>query len=134
MVRRGPRESAKKRIFIESRANCYHPDCDNPLVEDGVIVGEIAHICALNEGGARYDPSLDDDQVNDHSNLIALCLNHHRIVDSRPADYPPDQLRQWKRARMTLDTSPLKELVAALFPNELEDWSLEAGAPRVPGP
>ncbi|SES39570.1 hypothetical protein [Actinokineospora terrae] len=88
-----------------SSRTCYKPGCTAPLLakEDDrwVLALEIAHIRALNAGGARYDdgPSMSDEARNDFPNLIYLCTRHHRSVDAKwnATKYPTRVLAKWKR-------------------------------------
>jgi hypothetical protein len=85
---------------------CYWPACGKPLVTsvDGeyFIDLDIAHICALEEGGPRYDPDMTDKQRNDFPNVIFLCRPHHKAVDANNGEgYPVEILRMWKTRRET---------------------------------
>lgn len=88
-----------------SAGTCYWPGCPEPIVRqvEGTykIALEIAHICALNATGERYDPRMTDDERNAFANLIFLCHPHHQVIDERGAakKWPAELLRQWKTDR-----------------------------------
>ena len=91
-------------LIALSQGTCYFPDCGEPIVRfvDGVPVNnfETAHVRAANSGGKRFDPSMDNEQRNEFSNLVLLCLVHHKWVDKiRPDDYPTATLLAWKHER-----------------------------------
>ena len=132
MARPEPTPATKTRIHIEFRGFCYYPLCRTPSAMGRSVVSIVAHICVRNEGGPRFNPALDDRAVNDDSNLIVLCGPHHKIVDEHPDEYTAEILHEWKRERvaLTFGDSPLGELLKILLPDELADWSLEAGAPE----
>lgn len=72
------------------------------------ILGEESHIVSPAPTGPRAGAAHVDD-VDGYDNLILLCPNDHRIVDTLVDDYPPDRLRSVKRAheewvRQTLAT------------------------------
>lgn len=88
-----------------SAGTCYWPGCSDPIVRrvEGSykIALEIAHICALNATGERYDPEMTPSARNHFDNLIFLCHAHHQVIDERGASakFPADVLRKWKEER-----------------------------------
>ncbi len=87
-----------------SRGTCYYPGCGEPVVRlvegEYYINYEIAHIRGAKEKGARYDRNMSDEERKDFSNLILLCLVHHKRVDRTHRDkYPPETLLSWKAER-----------------------------------
>ncbi len=78
------------------------PDCKEPLVHPkGTLLGKVAHICAAEPGGARYDKTMTDEQRRGFDNLFIVCGKHHDLIDdpANAADYPADLLRKHKAAR-----------------------------------
>lgn len=71
-----------KRLYANSRNCCAMPGCNVELVNTANI-GQIAHIEGVNPGSARYNPNLTSDEVNSYENLILLCCNHHKLIDSK---------------------------------------------------
>ena len=90
-----------KALWGRSGNRCAFPDCRQLLVRDlsspqrFAVVGEMAHIVAVSSLGPRGQPS--NVGVDELANLILLCPTHHRLIDSAPTDYPPDELLAWKR-------------------------------------
>ncbi|MFW2176727.1 MULTISPECIES: hypothetical protein [unclassified Moraxella] len=60
------------------------------------IIGEGAHICAVQPNGARYEATMTSEQRKSYDNGIWLCRNCHKIIDSEPKKYPIELLREWK--------------------------------------
>ncbi len=91
-----------KRILLECGGVCTFPGCSRSLVspdsptESGAVLAEIAHIVADSREGPRGDVGLSEDQRNQHDNLIALCPDHHKVIDSQAKTYSIDVLRQMK--------------------------------------
>ncbi len=86
-----------KRLYAESGNECSSPNCEQELFKDDPShCGQIAHIYAKNMGGARYDPSMSEEERNGYGNLILLCSNCHNFIDSNPEKYPPSLLIDWK--------------------------------------
>jgi len=77
----------------------HAPSCDGfALVQNNIFVGEIAHIAAAEEGGKRWNESMDDKQRNSNDNLIVLCPNHHTLIDSDEDIYTTSMLLETKHA------------------------------------
>ncbi|MET9273651.1 hypothetical protein [Kribbella sp. NPDC003557] len=62
---------------------------------------QIAHICALDERGPRFEQQMSVAHRNNFGNLLLLCQAHHIRVDSKAYEhaYPKAVLHAWKRAR-----------------------------------
>ncbi|WP_326943788.1 hypothetical protein OG439_27995 [Amycolatopsis sp. NBC_01307] len=88
-----------------SAGTCYWPECSDPIVKrvEGSykIALEIAHICALNATGERYEPKMTPKERDHFDNLIFLCHAHHQVIDERgaAATWPAATLRRWKEER-----------------------------------
>lgn len=95
-------QSESRILFGQSGGICAFPHCGRSLVEPGssmdgpVLVGEIAHIVADSRQGPRGRESLSESDRNKHTNLILLCPEDHKIIDSRPETYSVAVLRQIK--------------------------------------
>ncbi|MDH3976726.1 MAG: hypothetical protein OEV42_20885 [Deltaproteobacteria bacterium] len=96
MARKEPKPSTVKRLFAFSNNVCAAPSCENNLVEGNVVLGEICHIEAAEEGGPRYNEYSDDEYRRSFENLILMCEKCHKIVDSDENKYPPNLLTTWK--------------------------------------
>jgi len=68
-------------------------DEDNP---SAACIGENAHIYGEKPDAARYDVTKPDEVVNREGNLIFLCCNCHKKVDTDVGSYPPDKLFELK--------------------------------------
>jgi hypothetical protein len=64
--------------------------------DPAVMLGRIAHIVASSRQGPRGDFPIDDEARNCVENLIALCGDHHALVDGQPRTYSVGVLRQIK--------------------------------------
>ena len=99
------RNADRALLWSRSGGRCCFPECDVICVQEAnnldqsAIIGEIAHIEASSDSGPRANPSLTDQQRNEYSNLILLCRNHHRLVDTNVNSYTVDELRGWKSDR-----------------------------------
>lgn len=60
-------------------------DTQNP---SAACIGENAHIYGEKTDAARYDATKDEDFVNSEKNLIFLCCNCHKKIDTDVDSYP----------------------------------------------
>ncbi len=87
-------------LCMKSGGICAFPGCGKSLsapgstLDDPVIVGQIAHIVADSPGGPRGQSSMSEQERDKHTNLILLCGEHHKVVDSQKLTY-----RVWDRIR-----------------------------------
>jgi hypothetical protein len=92
--------STIKRLFIKSGGQCAFSGCTNKLIaeDDITVIGQIAHIQAVNKGGSRYYPEISEKERADFPNLMLLCDEHHKMIDNKANEskYPIDLLRKWK--------------------------------------
>lgn len=120
-------EPTKKKLFALSGNQCAYPNCTNKLIaEDGItVVGEIAHIQAASEKGARYYPLISDEERADFSNLMLLCPEHHKTIDNKENEekYPIKLLKKWKaehEAKHEKDQIQVPDTVIEQITNKLE--------------
>jgi hypothetical protein len=94
-------------LFMNSGGVCAFPGCPKKLVEnptkkdDAAIIGEIAHIVADSRQGPRGNDPLRKADRGKHPNLILLCREHHKIIDSQVNTYSVAVLRQMKHDHET---------------------------------
>jgi hypothetical protein len=76
----GPRTYARSTLMALTHLSgglCYYPGCPEQVlreVENDIYgIADIAHIKAAYPNGARYDPSMTDDQRRNLNNLMLLC-------------------------------------------------------------
>lgn len=92
-----PTEKTIKRLFALSGNICAYPGCSLAIVESvGTVTGEICHIHARREGGPRYEASQSEAERHGFDNLILLCRQHHKVIDSQPDIYTAETLREMK--------------------------------------
>ncbi|MET7459572.1 hypothetical protein [Nonomuraea sp. NPDC005501] len=123
--------AVQKALFYLSRNQCYAPDCPRPVLQviDCLpsVFADIAHICAEEKGGARYDSRMTREERRSFSNLILLCKGHHKLIDTEPtaSDYTVEILRGWKEDREGNYMSELNRL-GSLTEERLQELMLQA--------
>lgn len=95
MARLAIKESTLKILFGRSGNLCAFPSCNEPIIKEHLIVGEICHIEAANVAGPRYNPEQNDENRRSYENLMLLCRNHHKLTDDT-ATYSIKILKEMK--------------------------------------
>lgn len=97
-------ERSRKMLWGRSAAICAFPDCPRCLIAEATpddpdaVIGQECHIVAQAAGGPRADAGYDAAQLDDYTNLILLCRDHHGLVDAQPNTYTVETLQEYKRA------------------------------------
>jgi hypothetical protein len=92
----GPTVNTIKRLFAVSGNTCAVPRCREPIIDGGVVVGDMCHIRAANPNGPRYDPAQTEAERHAFENLVLLCKKHHAIVDTDSHQYTVSVLTRMK--------------------------------------
>lgn len=97
-ARKGPTDSALKRLFALSRNRCAFPSCATAIVQpaSGTVTGKVCHIKARSPRGPRFDSGQTEEERHAFSNLILLCSVHHDIVDAEPEKFTVELLQEMK--------------------------------------
>ena len=105
-------------LWGRAAGRCSKPDCridlyeDETETDDPTLVGENCHVVAESDDGPRADPSMPVDRRNSYANLILLCRNHHRVIDTQEGEYTVEWLHQmkaeheaWVKEQLGFDTA-----------------------------
>lgn len=84
--------SARDERLLHTKSGNRCALCSIMLVKQSVCIGENAHIYGEKPGSARYDDSKSIEFVNSEPNLVFLCCNCHKVVDTEVPDYPTERL------------------------------------------
>jgi hypothetical protein len=89
-------------LFALGKGTCYFQGCKKTVVEEvegqQQIAVVIAHIKGANEGSARYDPGMTDEERAAFNNLVLMCTPHHKLIDGPNREkYPAELLHEWKK-------------------------------------
>jgi hypothetical protein len=101
--RRPLRAAENYYLWTVSGGRCSFKGCNKILIlnEGGKLsnVAEKAHI--IGHKGPRYSFAQEygytDEGLEDVSNLMMMCMDHHKLIDDHPDQYPPDMLFNMKR-------------------------------------
>ncbi len=94
---------------------------------DSYTIGQEAHIISKKTNGPRFDNLFPSSQLDSYDNLLLLCGNHHREIDSDLIRYTTDVVRQikqdhieWIEERLSVDNK--KENDEELYVSYIEKW------------
>jgi hypothetical protein len=114
--------SEQRKLHAKSGNRCAL--CKAVLVEvknqSSACVGENAHIYGEKPDAARYDKDQSDELVNSERNLIFLCCNCHKKIDTEIDSYPASQLFDLKTQHETWVVKTLTEQSVAYSYAEIE--------------
>ena len=92
--------SAKEQRKLHTKSGNRCANCKILLVEQGnpdaACIGENAHIYGEKPEAARYDASKAEEYVNSEKNLIFLCCNCHKKIDTEIDSFLPEALFKLK--------------------------------------
>lgn len=95
-------EKTRYLLWAKSAGRCEFDGCNKSLWRDGLTkiemnFADIAHIIGDSPGGPRGDVVLSKEYCNDVSNLMLMCLDHHRMIDQIVEIYSNETLRAMKQ-------------------------------------
>jgi hypothetical protein len=102
MSRKNISERDMKALIALSGGVCAFPNCTTRLVQpgngddDASFLGEMAHIVGDSHQGPRGDFPMSDNDRDKYTNLLLLCGDHHKTIDSQPRTYSVSVLRRIK--------------------------------------
>jgi len=91
-------------LWGRSAGRCEFAGCNKPLwkssvTQEGVNVGQKAHIYSFSDCGPRGNDGVSPQELNSTENLILVCHECHKEIDSARdgGRYPASMLKQMKR-------------------------------------
>jgi hypothetical protein len=86
-----------KQLFALSQNQCAFPSCLRALVDGDAVKGEVCHIKARKPGGPRFDASQSDSERHAFANLVLMCAEHHKTIDSASEVYTVERIQSIKQ-------------------------------------
>lgn len=113
------------KLWALAAGRCEFLGCDKPLWRDELTWHEadfshIAHIISASPKGPRGHKTLSKRLAQDFSNLMLVCLKHHKLIDDKKyvKKYSVEQLRSYKQIherRIHIQTSKTEEMKSAIL-------------------
>ena len=88
------RQSVREKLLIHSAGKCAKCGIDLLIEGKSVSIGQVCHIISKQELGPRHQPNLEDYDCYD--NLIFLCANCHKEIDTNVDEYTVERLKEMK--------------------------------------
>lgn len=107
-----------------ARSNGLCEMCGMSVVEDGKMMGQVAHIRGKRPGSGRHDADMSQSEMDSLENLILLCANCHVRVDKQPLKYTTEKMLEGIRR------SELKRAVGKAMP-EIEFPELDEAVQHI---
>lgn len=92
-----------KILWARAAGLCSMPDCRKKLTPSSetvaagaVVIGENCHIVAESPSGPRGETPIPESERNRYGNLILLCANHHKIIDTNVSHWTVEKLKKVK--------------------------------------
>lgn len=118
-------QRVSNRLYAVCAGRCQFKGCNkdvtvHSLTRQAATLGEKAHIVAFKQDGPRGRQGTRPVDVHDISNLMLLCRECHRLIDTRPQDYPRSLLEVFKReheerVRQATEIGPERRAATLLF-------------------
>ncbi|MCJ7457496.1 MAG: SAVED domain-containing protein [candidate division Zixibacteria bacterium] len=119
-----PSETVLK-LWAVTAGRCEFLGCNKPLWRDDLTWKEanfshIAHIISYSPSGPRGDKIQSKKLEKEFSNLMLVCLKHHKLIDSKKYvdKYPAELLKSYKEQhekRIGIQTSKQKDMVTTVL-------------------
>jgi hypothetical protein len=111
MPRLDPSITTITKLVLNSGAKCAFPGCNQRLIENDQLIGQICHIEAASTGGQRYNVGQTDTERRNYDNLILLCANHHKVTDNVEI-YTVEKLKEMKKTHEEkIEDEPVLDLI-----------------------
>jgi hypothetical protein len=120
-------EKVRYLLWAKSAGRCEFNGCNEHLWRDGLTqiemdFGDVAHIIGDSPRGPRGDLVRSKTYRSNVSNIMLLCLKHHRMIDQNTELYSEKELRDMKLAH-----EQRIEILTAINPNNTSQVILYSG-------
>lgn len=94
-------DKVKRQLYFESGGYCMNPSCNRELYvyyegENRVNISDLAHIIGQSMQGPRGESELNIEERDSADNILLLCKNCHKMIDTNINGYPVELLHDWK--------------------------------------
>ncbi len=96
-----PNKNTMNLLCAHSAGRCQFEGCNKRLYKDSLTqrnfsLSNFAHIIASSPDGPRGDKEESEKLSDNVDNLMLLCYEHHKMIDSEPNIYTVEKLREMK--------------------------------------
>jgi len=118
-------------LWARSAGRCEFDGCNRSLWRDGLTqvemnFADVAHIIGDSSHGPRGDIVLSKEYCSDYSNIMLMCLDHHRMIDYITDTYSDEALREMKqnheiRVELSTAVTPDKTSLVIIYRGRIGD-------------
>ena len=99
---KAPSENTIRMLCGRAAGMCEFEGCGKRLFYDNVTGAEfnnsfVAHIVASSQNGPRGDKILSAQLSDKLENLMLMCADHHKLIDTEVEKYPVEKLKDMKK-------------------------------------
>jgi hypothetical protein len=100
-------EATKKKVLKRAGYECSYPNCNLKLIgphsdaegKGTISTSEVSHIQGARPAeNNRFNTNMPPEERSHHSNAIALCRTHAKLIDSDEDTYHVGLLHEWKKS------------------------------------
>jgi hypothetical protein len=100
---KSPSDNTVRMLCGKAAGMCEFEGCNKRLFYDNVTLTEfnnafVAHIVASSANGPRGDKVLSPQLSDKLENLMLMCADHHKLIDTNVDEYPVERLKAMKVA------------------------------------
>ena len=100
---KSPSDNTIRMLCGKSAGMCEFEGCNKRLFYDNVTLAQfnnafVAHIVASSPNGPRGDKVLSSQLSDKLENLMLMCADHHKLIDTNVDEYPVERLKAMKAA------------------------------------
>lgn len=100
---KAPSDNTVRILCGKAAGMCEFEGCNKRLFYDGVTLSNfnnayVAHIVASSANGPRGDKVLSPQLSDKLENLMLMCADHHKLIDTNVHEYPVERLKAMKVA------------------------------------
>ena len=101
MGRKNIHKHTRLKLWIKSGGRCQFKHCNKQVWRHSITLSdgnfsEVAHIIGAKKGGPRGNDTSEELQI-DYDNLMLVCKECHKLIDSYEEQYGSDILKKWKK-------------------------------------
>jgi hypothetical protein len=132
-VTRAVKRDVERELWTRAAGRCEFQGCNrllyrSPITNERVNISEKAHIYAFSKSGPRGRGPFSKNAagLNEAANLMLVCHDCHRKIDTNPDRYPVELLLRWKaehekRIEIVTGINPTKKSHVILYGANIGD-------------
>lgn len=128
-------------LFVRAGGRCEFDGHNKYLLRHSLTLsdgnfGQMAHIVAFSHGGPRSEKKHPAKAVNSVGNLMLLCPECHKLIDTHPEQYTTKTLKRFKqrhedRIYQLTATHPDRQTTVVVLKSMISSHTVEVSLPEI---